>query len=112
MRVSVVIPSYNHAAFIVKAIESVLDGLSNRGKLMLVAAAHEPFAVNAFPMLTGKMIHGWPSGSAVDSEDAMSFSALADVRPQIEKFPLEQVNEGFELMEKKDGVRSVIRFDA
>lgn len=79
-----------------KAIESVINGLSGRGKLMIVAAAHDPISFGAMGMLTGKMIHGWPSGSAVDSEDTMRFSALTDVRPQIERFPLEQANEGWE----------------
>jgi len=78
-----------------KAIEGVLDGLSSRGKLMLVAAAPDPFSVNAFAMLSGKQIHGWPSGSAIDSEDTLRFSALTNVRPQIERFPLEGANEAF-----------------
>ena len=76
---------------------------------MLVAAAHEPFAVNAFTMLSGKMVHGWPSGSAIDSEDTMSFSALADVRPQIESFSLEQANEAFaKVMENTVRFRAVL----
>ena len=78
-----------------EAIGSVVNGLSSRGKLMLVAAAPDPFSVNALAMLSGKMIHGWPSGSAIDSEDTMRFSALTDVRPQIERFPLEAANEAF-----------------
>jgi len=78
-----------------KAIEAVIGGLSGRGKLMLVAAAPDPFSVQAFTMLSGKMIHGWPSGSAIDSEDTMRFSALTQVRPQIERFPLEAANEAF-----------------
>lgn len=78
-----------------KAIGGVLNGLSSRGKLMLVAAAPDPFPVNAFGMLSGRMIHGWPSGSSIDSEDTMSFSALTGVRPQIERFPLEGANEAF-----------------
>ncbi len=78
-----------------KAIQGVLNGLSNRGKLMLVAAAPDPFSVNAFAMLSGKQIHGWPSGSAIESEDTMRFSALTGVRPQVERFPLEGANEAF-----------------
>ena len=78
-----------------KAIEGVLGGLSERGKLMLVAAAPDPFSVNAFAMLSGKQVHGWPSGTAIDSEDTMRFSALTDVRPQIERFPLKGANEAF-----------------
>jgi D-arabinose 1-dehydrogenase-like Zn-dependent alcohol dehydrogenase len=92
-----------------KAIESVIDGLSSRGKLMLVAAAHGPFNVNAFSMLSGKMIHGWPSGSAIDSEDAMNFSDLADVRPKVETFPLEQANEALaKVMENTVRFRAVL----
>ena len=78
-----------------KAIESVIDGLSSRGELMLVAAAHEPIGVNAFSMLSGRQIRGWPSGNALESEDTMNFSALTDVRPQTEVFPLEEANAGF-----------------
>jgi D-arabinose 1-dehydrogenase-like Zn-dependent alcohol dehydrogenase len=92
-----------------KAIEGVLLGLSGRGKLMLVAAAPDPFSVSAFPMLSGKMIHGWPSGSAIDSEDTMRFSALTGVRPQIERFPLEDANEGFaKVMENTIRFRAVL----
>ena len=93
-----------------KAIESVVDGLSNRGKMMLVAAAHDPIQISAFGMLSGKMIHGWPSGSTIDTEDALNFSALADVRPQTEAFELEAANEAFaKVMENTVRFRAVLR---
>ena len=92
-----------------KAIESVLNGLSGRGKLMVVAAAPDPVSVGVFPLLSGKMIHGWPSGSAVESEDTMRFSALTNVRPQVERFALEQANEGFaKVMENTIRFRAVL----
>jgi D-arabinose 1-dehydrogenase-like Zn-dependent alcohol dehydrogenase len=92
-----------------KAIEGVLNGLSGRGKLMIVAAAPDPISVGAMGMLSGKTIHGWPSGSAVDSEDTMRFSALTNVRPQIERFSLEQANEGFaKVMENSIRFRAVL----
>jgi D-arabinose 1-dehydrogenase-like Zn-dependent alcohol dehydrogenase len=92
-----------------KAIESVINGLSGRGKLMIVAAAHDPISVGAFPLLSGKMIHGWPSGSAVDSEDTMRFSALTNVRPHIERFALEQANEGWaKVMDNSIRFRAVL----
>ena len=92
-----------------KAIESVINGLSGRGKLMIVAAAHDPISVGAFPLLSGKMIHGWPSGSAVDSEDTMRFSALMNVRPHIERFALEQANEGWaKVMDNSIRFRAVL----
>ena len=50
--------------------------------------------VPAFGLLSGKSVAGWPSGSAIDSEDTMAFSALTGVRPRIEKFKLEQAEAG------------------
>ena len=90
-----------------KAIEEVVHGLSGRGKLMIVAAALEPITVASIGLLSGKMIHGWPSGSAVDSEDTMRFSALADVRPQIERYPLDAANDGWDKM-----MANTVRFRA
>ena len=62
-----------------------------------------------FAMLSGKQIHGWPSGTAVDSEDTMSFSALADVRPRVETFPLAEANAGYaKMMENQVRFRAVL----
>lgn len=92
-----------------KAIGGVLNGLSGRGKLMVIAAAPDPFPVNALAMLSGRTIHGWPSGSAIDSEDTMGFSALTEVRPQIERFPLEAANEAFaKVMDNSIRFRAVL----
>lgn len=84
------------------AIASVQAGLSSRGKLLIVAAASEPISVNGFGLLSGKSVAGWPSGTAIDSEDTMNFSALADVRPTTETFALEEANEAFAKMMESD----------
>lgn len=81
-----------------EAISALPAGLGSRGKLMIVAAPQGNLEVNVMAMLSGKQIHGWPSGSAIDSEDTMNFSVLTGVRPMIERFPLEQANEAFERM--------------
>jgi propanol-preferring alcohol dehydrogenase len=81
-----------------KTISDLAGGLSRRGKLVVVAAAAEPLEVAGFNLLSGKSIAGWPSGSAIDSEDTMKFSALTDVRPKVETFPLEQANQAFAKM--------------
>ncbi len=70
------------------AIAGTVDGLKPRGKLLIVAAPFQPMAIHAFSLLSGKTIAGWPSGTAIDSEDTMSFSALTGVRPRVETFPL------------------------
>src|SRR5699024_10023869 len=59
-----------------EAIQATIDGLKPRGKLLIVAAPFQPVSVNAMGLLSGKSIAGWPSGSAIDSEDTMAFSAL------------------------------------
>lgn len=81
-----------------EAISSTLEGLTQRGKLLIVAAPIEPLSISALALLSGKTIAGWPSGTAVDSEDTMAFSARTGVRPRIEIFPLDQAEEAFEKM--------------
>ena len=91
------------------AIASTVDGLKARGKLLIVAAPFEPLKVSAFALLSGKTIAGWPSGSAIDSEEAMAFSALTNVRPRVERFKLEQAEEAFaKVMANKVRFRAVL----
>jgi alcohol dehydrogenase, propanol-preferring len=73
-----------------EAIGSTIDGLKARGKLLIVAAPMTPLNVHAMGLLSGKTIAGWPSGSALDSEETLAFSALVGVRPKTELFKLEQ----------------------
>jgi alcohol dehydrogenase, propanol-preferring len=91
------------------AISSTVGGLKARGKLLIVAAPSEPLKISAFALLSGKTIAGWPSGVAVDSEEAMAFSALTSVRPRVEKFKLEQAEEAFtKVMANKVRFRAVL----
>ena len=91
------------------AIASVMDGLKPRGKLLIVAAPHTPMTVNAAAMLSGKSIAGWPSGSSIDSEDTVVFSALTGVRPRIEKFALADAEKAFaHMMENRVRFRAVL----
>jgi len=91
------------------AIESVVGGLKSRGKLLIVAAPFTPMSVHAMGLLSGKQIAGWPSGTAIDSEDTMTFSALQGVRPKIEKFKLDDAEAAFaHMMENKARFRAVL----
>ncbi|MCW9711525.1 alcohol dehydrogenase [Aliifodinibius salicampi] len=82
-----------------KAISSVINGLGRNGQLMVVAATNDPIEVSPFQLIMGrKSISGWPSGDAKDSEETLSFSALTDVTPEIETFPLEKANEAYDRM--------------
>ncbi len=91
------------------AIASTLDGLKPRGKLLVVAASHEPLSLNPLALLSGRSVAGWPSGSAIDSEDTVRFSVLAGVRPRVEVFPLERAEEAFaRVMSNKVRFRAVL----
>jgi len=83
-----------HAA----AIASTVGGLKPRGKLLVVAAPSDAMEVSVFTLLSGKAVAGWPSGSSIDSEETLAFSALTGVRPRVELFPLEQAEQAFQKM--------------
>ncbi len=81
------------------AISKVVDGLGIDGKLLMVAATGEPIEVSPMQLLMGrKSAAGWPSGTAIDSEDTLKFSAMTDTKPMIEEFPLDKVAEAYDKM--------------
>jgi D-arabinose 1-dehydrogenase-like Zn-dependent alcohol dehydrogenase len=91
------------------AIAATVAGLKPRGKLLIVAAAFEPLQVPPVALLTGKTIAGWPSGSAMDSEETMAFAARTNVRPRIEVFKLEQAAQALaKVLENKVRFRAVL----
>ena len=67
-------------------------------------------SVDSNPMITnGNSVHGWPSGSAVDCEDAISVAKTQDIKCLIEKFPLEKAQEAYEhMLEGKARFRAVL----
>jgi len=82
-----------------KAMSSVLGGLGVDGKLIVLGAAPEPLEVSALLLIGGRRsVAGWPSGTSLDSENTMSFSALTGVRPMTEVFPLERASEAYDRM--------------
>ena len=94
-----------------KAMGSLIDGLGVDGKLVLVGASAEPFGVSSFQLLMArKSITGWPSGTAIDSEDTLKFAAATGVRPMIETFPLEKAADAYEhMMSGKVRFRAVLK---
>jgi alcohol dehydrogenase/propanol-preferring alcohol dehydrogenase len=82
-----------------EAMGAVFGGLRPDGKLMIVGAAMEPLPVPAAMLIGGdKVIEGHASGTAVDSEDTLAFSAKFGVKPMIEEVPLEQAGAAFDKM--------------
>ena len=82
-----------------QAISVLVDGLAPSGKLLVPAAPAEPLTINVFSLITRRSsVAGWYSGTARDSQDTLEFSSLSGVHPMIEKYPLDQVAEGYEQM--------------
>jgi len=82
-----------------KAMSAVLPGLGVNGKFVVLGAPAEPLQVPAGLLIGGrKSIQGWPSGTSIDSQDTMAFSAMAGVKPMIETFPLDRASEAYERM--------------
>jgi D-arabinose 1-dehydrogenase-like Zn-dependent alcohol dehydrogenase len=82
-----------------KAQAEMIGGLGADGKLLIVGAPFEPMEVSALPLIGARRdIQGWPSGTAMDSEDTLNFSVSSGVRAMIEKFPLTKVKDAYERM--------------
>jgi D-arabinose 1-dehydrogenase-like Zn-dependent alcohol dehydrogenase len=82
-----------------KAMAAMVGGLGIDGKLVVLGGAHEPLEISALQLIGARRtIAGWPSGTSVDSEDTLAFSALTGVRSMNELFPLERAAEAYERM--------------
>ncbi|KAJ3047772.1 hypothetical protein HK097_011227 [Rhizophlyctis rosea] len=92
-----------------KIIPGLIAGLAPRGKLLVLALTHnfafrQNAAVGDVPINTvsliikGQSVHGWPSGHALDSEEAIEFAIRNGVKCMTEEFKLEQVNEAMDKM--------------
>src|SRR5213593_3781818 len=81
-----------------EAMSAVQGGLAVNGTLLIVGAAPS-MQVSPMSLLMGcRSVKGWYSGTSIDSQDTLAFSARAGVRPMNETFPLERVNEAYERM--------------
>ena len=81
------------------AVESVVGGLGIDGELVMVGIPHEEVGVDVQQLVMGRSaVEGWASGHARDSQDALEFSALRDVTPEIETYPLEDAEEAYDRM--------------
>jgi D-arabinose 1-dehydrogenase-like Zn-dependent alcohol dehydrogenase len=82
-----------------KSISAIAGGLASNGELLVVGVPLEPISVSVMQIVGLRQnIQGWPSGSAIDSEDTLRFSVLTGVRPMIESYPLEKAAEAYDRM--------------
>jgi D-arabinose 1-dehydrogenase-like Zn-dependent alcohol dehydrogenase len=82
------------------AMSAAVGGLGHQGRFVILGAAAEPLSFSGLPLIMQRQsVSGWPSGTAIDSEDTLKFSALTGVRAMIETYPLDKAAEAFERME-------------
>ena len=81
------------------AVESVVGGLGIDGQVVVVGVPHEPAGIDLQGLIMNRgSVDGWASGHAGDSQDTLEFSALRDVTPTIETYPLAEVDAAYERM--------------
>jgi len=92
------------------AMAATIGGLSLDGRLIVLGADFKPMQLVTAGLIGRRSgIYGWPSGSSIDSEDTMRFSAMSGVRPMTETFPLEKATEAYEhMMSNKARFRVVL----
>jgi D-arabinose 1-dehydrogenase-like Zn-dependent alcohol dehydrogenase len=81
------------------AMSATVGGLGPRGRLMVLGAAGENIEVAPLALIMGRRsVEGWYSGTSIDAEDTLRFSALSGVRSMNEAYPLERAAEAYDRM--------------
>jgi D-arabinose 1-dehydrogenase-like Zn-dependent alcohol dehydrogenase len=95
------------------AMAAAMGGLGLGGKMIVVGISQEPLQVSTLQIILKRQsVQGWPSGTSLDSQDTMAFSALQSVRPMVETMPLERAAEGYaRMMSGKARFRVVLTMD-
>jgi alcohol dehydrogenase/propanol-preferring alcohol dehydrogenase len=93
-----------------QAMAATMGGLSVDGRVIVLGADFTPMQLNTVSLIGKRSgLYGWPSGSSIDSEDTMKFSAMTGVRPMIETFTLEKAQQAYDrMMSNKARFRVVI----
>ena len=77
----------------------LVDGLGLRGKLVVVGAATDPIEVTTGSLIFGgRSIEGSLTGTPSENEENLAFALSNDVRPMVERVPLEQAAEAYARM--------------
>lgn len=82
-----------------KAMTAAIGGLAVDGKLIIVGISGEPVEVPVTKFIVGRQsVQGWPCGASMDSQDTLTFSVQAGIRPMVEEFPLERATAAYDRM--------------
>lgn len=90
----VVLATVTHGA----AMSATIGGLAPKGRLMVLGAAG-PFEASPILLLMARRsIEGWYSGTSIDAQETLAFSAQSDVQSMNEAYPLERAPDAFDRM--------------
>jgi D-arabinose 1-dehydrogenase-like Zn-dependent alcohol dehydrogenase len=81
-----------------EAMSAVQGGLAVNGTLIVVGAANSMNVSPIFLLSGCRSVKGWYSGTSIDSQDTLAFSARTGVRSMNEIFPLARAAEAYERM--------------
>jgi len=74
----------------------LLAALAPQGKFMVVGVGKEPLMISSRLLVGGEqIIQGSMVGTPYDLHKTLNFSVLADIRAQIESYPLEQAQQAY-----------------
>ena len=81
-----------------EAMSAVQGGLAPTGTMLLIGAATSMQVNPLFLLLGNRAVKGWYSGTSIDSQDTLTFSARTGIRSMNEIFPFDRVGEAYERM--------------
>jgi len=77
----------------------LIPGLRPGGRMVVVGAGLDPITVSTLDLIFGtRTITGSKTGSAIENEDNLAFSARHGIKPMIETMPLTQAAKAYEHM--------------
>ncbi|GFP57807.1 hypothetical protein ACSS6W_007345 [Trichoderma asperelloides] len=90
-------------------ISKLVKALGAGGKLLNLCVVGEVPVDTATLVSKGASVHGWPSGHASDSEDAIRFALTHGIRCMIQRYPLEEAQQAVDdLIAGKPRFRNVL----
>lgn len=79
-------------------VGQLVGGLAPEGKLLILSPSGDVSVSTIGLIMGGRSVHGWPSGHALDSEEAIRFAQIHDVKCIVEKFPFADAPKALEHM--------------
>jgi D-arabinose 1-dehydrogenase-like Zn-dependent alcohol dehydrogenase len=81
-----------------EAMSALVGGLGVKGSILIVGAVNSMEASPLTLLFGSRSIQGWYSGTSIDTQDTLAFSARSGVHSMNEVLPLEKAAEGYERM--------------